>query len=197
MFKKLTYAALMFLSFNSFAQHFEAELNSGINYATSGPSGIGLPHVGIGANYFFNDLVGAKIDYGFDKFSFDNLARNEKTGITSNRFSLQGIMSLNSLFSDRAYRKVTFYVHGGAGISMVKSSIYSDAKSDRIGNIIGGVTPRLELNENLAITLDLAGYVNLKQHYNNNGEFFNYWVEDSFNGLIFNTSFGLVYKFKN
>lgn len=195
--------SLVFLSASFFvnAQSFGIEANYGLN-GSYDPSYTGITHFGAGITYDFDETFGAKIDFGSDKFEFENISRatpdnlNPKTGTQNTRFTLQGVVNLSNLADDRAfYNKFNVLAHAGGGISILKSDIKDYPNTDHLFNVVLGITPRYQVAENFFVTLDASTLFNVSQHYLFNGELAYTQAPNSFTGLMYNVSLGLAYKF--
>lgn len=195
--------SLVFLSASFFvnAQSFGIEANYGLN-GSYDPSYTGITHFGAGITYDFDETFGAKIDFGSDKFEFENISRatpdnlNPKTGTQNTRITLQGVVNLSNLADDRAfYNKFNVLAHAGGGISILKSDIKDYPNTDHLFNVVLGITPRYQVAENFFVTLDASALFNVSQHYLFNGELAYTQAPNSFTGLMYNVSLGLAYKF--
>lgn len=131
-----------------------------------------------------------------DEFSIQNDFREKKTGVTNLRVTAQGIVNLTQLADSRAfYNKFNLLAHGGAGISVLNSDIPDYPNTDHLLNLVVGITPRFEVAENFYLTADFSAIANVSQHYFFNGELSYEGAPNSFTGLMYNTTFGIAYKF--
>lgn len=168
-----------------------------VNYGLSGvfqPSSNQFTHIGAGVFYDFNESYGLKLDFGSDKFRINNELLNEETGVDVTRISLQGTANLSSLFSrSSSYDTFSIVAHAGAGYSTVKSTF--GGKNDNIVNLVGGITPRIRIADGLYFAIDTAIIVNVSQHYNFDGSLSYTDAVNSFTGLTYNVTGGIIYKF--
>lgn len=183
------------------AQTFGIEANYGLNGCYK-PQYNGLTHFGGAVTYDFDETYGAKLDFGMDKFEFNEITEGValpsdlKAGTTNTRVSLQGVLNVSNLLDDRSfYNKFNFLAHAGAGISFLKSEYVKEAKNDNILNIVAGITPRYKVTDNLFINLDASLILNVSQHYQFNGLYAYDTTVNSFTGLMYNATFGIAYKF--
>ncbi|RBA29195.1 hypothetical protein [Flavobacterium tibetense] len=190
--KLLFTLTLLSFSTSSFAQY-GIEFNYGLNGVME-PNINGFSHFGAGITYDFDEHYGIKVDFGSDKFRTDNPLFEEKTGIDITRFSLQGTANITTL-TTRASSQDFFNLiaHAGAGYSLVKSSY--NAGNDNLVNIIAGLTPRFRITDGLYFTVDTSVIFNISQHYNFDGSFSYTDAVNSFTGITYNVTAGIVYKF--
>ena len=124
----------------------------------------------------------------------DNPNYTEKTGLNITRVSLQGTVNLSSAMTRASsYDTFNLLAHGGAGYSLVKSSI--GAGNDNVVNVIGGITPRFRISDGLFFAVDASVIFNISQHYNFDGTLAYTDVVNSFTGITYNLTGGIIYKF--
>ena len=176
---------------NSFAQY-GIEINYGLNGVME-PNINNFSHFGAGITYDFDENYGLKLDFGSDKFRTQNPLFAEETGVDITRFSLQGTANITSL-TTRASSQDFFNLiaHAGAGYSLVKSSY--NTGNDNLVNIIAGLTPRFRITDGLYFTVDTSVIFNISQHYNFDGSFSYTDAINSFTGITYNVTGGIVYK---
>lgn len=169
------------------------------NYGLAGvyaPSINGLSHFGAGISYDFNEVFGVKLDYASDKFRTENPLFNKETGINSSRISLQSTINISSaIFRLNNEKTFNLIAHAGGGVTLIKSTY--NTGNDNVVNIIMGLTPRFKLADNLFFSLDTALIFNLSQHYNFDGSLSYENNVNSFTGINYNVTGGIVYKFDN
>lgn len=185
----------LFNSEKTFAQY-GVELNYGLN-GIFVPANSSFSHFGGGVTYDFNETFGAKIDFGSDKFRFDNVTFGKETGTDITRISLQGVVNVTNMINDRAlYDVFNLNVHAGGGYTMVKSTIYEG--NDNIANVILGVAPSFKVTEGLYFVVDASLIFNISQHYNFDGtSTYENTTVNSITGIMYNLTGGLKYKFNN
>jgi hypothetical protein len=194
MIKKIFTLLLVSCSFAANAQ-FGIEANYGSN-GSYDPSYNGFTHFGAGVSYDFDEIFGAKLDFGMDEFSIQNDLRGKKTGVSNLRVTAQGVVNLTNLADSRSfYNKFSLLAHGGAGISLLNSDIPENSKTDHLLNIVLGVSPRYEVAERFYLKADFSAIANVSQHYLFDGEYSYTNAVNSFTGLMYNATIGIAYKF--
>ena len=182
----------LFLSKNTYAQ-VGVEVNYGLNGVFE-PSINNLSHLGGAISYDFDETYGVKIDFASDKFRTKNLLFTEETGIDITRISLQGTMNVSTAFSRASsYDFFNLIAHAGAGYSLVKSSY--NAGNDNLVNVVMGLTPRFKITDGLYFAIDTSVIFNISQHYNFDGSFSYTEAVNSFTGITYNVTGGIIYKF--
>ena len=182
----------LFLSKNTYAQ-IGVEVNYGLNGVFE-PSINNLSHLGGAISYDFDETYGVKIDFASDKFRTKNLLFTEETGIDITRISLQGTMNITTAFSRASsYDFFNLIAHAGAGYSLVKSSYNSG--NDNLVNVVMGLTPRFKITDGLYFAIDTSVIFNISQHYNFDGSFSYTEAVNSFTGITYNVTGGIIYKF--
>ncbi|TDR23014.1 hypothetical protein [Flavobacterium cheniae] len=182
----------LFLSKNTYAQ-IGVEVNYGLNGVFE-PSINDLSHLGGAISYDFDETYGMKIDFASDKFRTKNLLFTEETGIDITRISLQGTMNITTAFSRASsYDFFNLIAHAGAGYSLVKSSFNSG--NDNLVNVVMGLTPRFKITDGLYFAIDTSVIFNISQHYNFDGSFSYTEAVNSFTGITYNVTGGIIYKF--
>ena len=181
----------LLITTNSFAQY-GIEINYGLNGVME-PNINNFSHFGAGITYDFDENYGLKLDFGSDKFRTQNPLFAEETGVDITRFSLQGTANITTL-TTRASSQDFFNLiaHAGAGYSLVKSSY--NTGNDNLVNIIAGLTPRFRITDGLYFTVDTSVIFNISQHYNFDGSFSYTDAVNSFTGITYNVTGGIVYK---
>lgn len=182
----------LFLSKNTYAQ-IGVEVNYGLNGVFE-PSINDLSHLGGAISYDFDETYGMKIDFASDKFRTKNLLFTEETGIDITRISLQGTMNITTAFSRASsYDFFNLIAHAGAGYSLVKSSY--NTGNDNLVNVVMGLTPRFKITDGLYFAIDTSVIFNISQHYNFDGSFSYTEAVNSFTGITYNVTGGIIYKF--
>ncbi len=173
---------------------FGIELNYGMNGSYE-PSYNGFTHFGGGISYDFDETFGAKIDFASDKFSIEDELGFE-SGTSNTRISLQGVANVSNLIDSRSfYNNFVLLAHAGAGISILKSDIYT-AGTDHILNVIVGINPQYKVSEGLYLGIDASFIANISQHYSFDGKFaYDGGTANSITGLMYNLSATISYKF--
>lgn len=188
--KKLLFLTLIIYSTLSYSQSYEIKIGYGLT---------GLPsynynninHIDAGFVYNIDDNSGIMIDLGIDKYKLDESIYELK----STRISAQYQYNIgNSVFDIREYDAFQIKIHAGGGVSFLKSDI-NNSNTDNVVNVIGGITPSIQIIDNLGLYIDVSSIFNLSQHYNFDGNYAYTDALNSFTGIYYNTSFGINYKF--
>lgn len=168
-----------------------------VNYGLNGvfePSINDLSHLGGAISYDFDETYGMKIDFASDKFRTKNPLFTEETGIDVTRISLQGTMNISTAFTRASnYNFFNLIAHAGAGYSLVKSSYNSG--NDNLVNVVMGLTPRFKITDGLYFAVDTSVIFNISQHYNFDGSLSYTDAVNSFTGITYNVTGGIIYKF--
>lgn len=191
--KTITILALV-LSMQAFSQmsvnqnrfnQFSIEADYGLTH-TRNPKQTSYKHVGFGVRYMMNEYWGVKIDYAHDRID-DNGSRG--SGSLYDRGSIQAVYNVGRLLNMTYLTdgKVNLLLHSGVGYSRLDP--YENRDYDNIGNFIIGGAAQLCINESFAITGDVSGILNFRQHINFNSE----PIGDSYTGKMLTASIGLTY----
>lgn len=168
-------------------------VEAGYGLAISGePSMSEFTHFEGGFRYMADESWGLKFDFGYASFRPDT----EAPGTNYTRISAQGVNNLGRTLNIPALtnNSIGLLAHGGLGLSTLVNPEVSG--SDKIGNVILGLTPQLQIAESLALKLDTSIIFNFTQHYNFDGNYPNEGgTLKSFTGRLFTASFGLTYYF--
>jgi len=120
-------------------------------------------NTGIGMTYMLNNVtdvdflksIGFKLDFGYDQATSKILDSDTKTVSSIMRGSGQLVINLDDLFSMNL-APFGLMLHGGAGTSYMSNSQSILPRPDRMVNIIGGISPRYWLNDNIALNMDFT-----------------------------------------
>lgn len=169
-----------------------------VNYGLNGiyePNITSFSHFGGGVTYDFDETYGLKVDFGFDKYRSDLLELEEETGLNITRVSIQGVVNISSLASrSSSYDTFNLLAHAGAGYSLIKST-FEGTGNDNTVNVIAGLTPRFRIADGLYFTVDTSLIFNISQHYNFDGTYAYETAVNSFTGITYNVTGGIIYKF--
>lgn len=192
-FKKVFFVFILFIfsSIKSFAQY-GVEVNYGLNGVFE-PNITNISHFGGAFFYEFNESYGAKIDFASDTFRSDFPNFNEETGLDMIRISVQGTMNLSTIFSRASsYDTFNLLAHAGVGYTLIKSSL--GGGNDNVVNLVGGITPRFKITDGLYFAVDASLIFNISQHYNFDGRLSYENTVNSFTGIMYNLTGGIIYK---
>ena len=175
----------------------QAQFGIEANYGLSGvfqPSINEISHFGGGITYDFDETYGVKLDFASDSFSIENKDTGIETGSKNTRISLQAVMNVSSLINPRSsYGDFRVLAHAGGGYSLVKSTY--NAGNDNLVNVVMGLTPRFKITDGLYFAVDASTVFNISQHYNFDGSFSYQDNINSFTGITYNLTGGIIYKF--
>ncbi|SHG97847.1 outer membrane beta-barrel protein [Winogradskyella jejuensis] len=191
--------ALLFLlsSFNVFAQRKEistwsAQISLGLNSPSKGgfvdgfsAQTLNLPTVNLGVQRMFSRTLGAKLDYGFNRFKSES--DNPEFKVNYSRINAQLVYnpseSLNFL-----PQPMQLVAHAGPGFSMVKPLGTLDENKQSYLNFNLGFEVHYSINRKVNLFTDISyiyGFTSLDDYnpeINGLG---------AFNGSVFNVSFGV------
>lgn len=166
-------------------------------------------HSDVGIGYMFSDVWGLKVDFGYDSFKATQDLNGTKSKDAS--YMLRGsVQAVVDLAEDHNFKnnKYGMLFHFGVGCSTINNAEYKDEYeasggsfndpyikgNDDMGNVIFGLTPQLNLNENLALNLDFSTILFLKQSAYFDRTFSNESYKSL--GAIWNLSVGLNYHIR-
>lgn len=160
------------------------------------PAITGFSHYEIGFRYMVDEYWGLKFDFGADRF---RTGSDPELGSNYKRYSVQAVHNLGRTLNmgDKLSIPLNLLAHGGLGYSSLSS--VTESGTDKIGNVIIGLTPQLYLSRSFALTIDTSYIINFTQHFRFDG------IHPpkeggplkSFTGKMFNASAGLTYYFGN
>ena len=175
----------------------QAQFGIEANYGLSGvfqPSINEISHFGGGITYDFDETYGVKLDFASDKFRTKNILFTDETGIDVTRISIQGTINLSAAITRASsYDFFNLIAHVGGGYSLVKSTY--NAGNDNLINVVMGLTPRFKITDGLYFAVDASTVFNISQHYNFDGSFSYQDNINSFTGITYNLTAGIIYKF--
>ncbi len=175
----------------------QAQFGIEANYGLSGvfqPSINEISHFGGGITYDFDETYGVKLDFASDKFRTKNILFTDETGIDVTRISIQGTINLSAAITRASsYDFFNLIAHVGGGYSLVKSTY--NAGNDNLVNVVMGLTPRFKITDGLYFAVDASTVFNISQHYNFDGSFSYQDNINSFTGITYNLTGGIIYKF--
>lgn len=160
------------------------EINGGFKEFTT--SSKDMLTVDIGTRYMFNEVVGLKLNIGYNQY-----VRPTEQNSHVYFSTIEGVIDFGELLRIKEMTK-TFNVlgHIGGGIGLHKGNHFSSF--DKFGISILGITPKFNVTERWSILVDASMQWNIRQHYRFNGDWF-----DGHNsqGVNFTGTLGLQYAF--
>jgi OOP family OmpA-OmpF porin len=155
------------VDYNRWSVEFSGGFNKAMAPLTPGyysPT-LNLGHADLGVRYMFNEKFGAKLDFGFGSFSEASRDNNPTFSTNYNRINLQGVGNIGRMMNFESFtRRFNMLAHFGAGIGQVnpQEGPFSDF-SDKVYNIIAGITGQVKLSERIALTGDISSIFNGRQ----------------------------------
>ena len=170
---------------------------------------VGFKRLDLGLRYMFNERLGTKINYAYNRFE----NRTDKSfGNTLHRIGIEGVLNLSKTlnFNPKIIDEHLILLHGGVGITFAypdvlkkyqNTGVFSfglmpnknfDKMYERIGNLIFGCTYLYKLSHSFALSIDGSYIANYAHQYNYDGELLheNY---KKINGGFVNFSVGIQY----
>ncbi|MGB5419431.1 outer membrane beta-barrel protein [Algibacter sp.] len=185
-------AVLLLCAFSSFSQSdsssIKAQFALGVNSPTSNgfvdsfeANSINFPTVNLGLQYMFKQQFGAKLDFGFNRFS--NLDKTPSFKVNYSRINVQFVYdaSIITSFSD----KLGAFVHAGPGFSMIKPLGNYGANKTSYLNIMAGIEFHYGISDTVSVYLDTSYIKGFADDFNPATNGFG-----SFNGDLLTISFG-------
>ncbi|WP_428223641.1 hypothetical protein [Flavobacterium sp.] len=146
--------------------------------------------------YKFSNEFSLKAEYS--DFSFRSTQNNVESGIDQKTVALQGIIDLTNLADSRRARYSIFNVELHAGVGLTNITTTLQQGNDKALSLIGGITPKLKIVDNLDLLVDATVMMNESQHFNFDGKNASTGnVNNSFTGILYNLGAGLRYTFGN
>lgn len=155
---------------NKFLQKLSFDASAGYNLPVAPIEGIkksdfaGFKNFNLGANYELSDLFGLRFTYANTAFKDKN---DSNIGLTLHKFMAEGTFNIIESI-DMQRNPFEMVLHGGAGISMGKSTLSSGV--DKMGTIQVGLMPLYRITDNFGVHLDATYVINIKQNYGYNGK---------------------------
>lgn len=184
--------AFLLVGFSSFSQGdtstIKAQFALGVNSPSSNgfvddfqANSINFPTINLGVQYMFKPLLGAKLDFGFNRFS--NVNNSPEFKVNYSRINMQVVYdaSIITSFSDR----MGAFIHAGPGFSMIKPlGNFGDNKTSYL-NAMGGIELHYGISDKLSIYIDTSYIFGFGKDFNPVSDGFG-----SFNGDLLTITFG-------
>lgn len=156
-------------SANGFVNNFEAK-------------SINFPTINLGIQYMFKPKLGAKLDFGYNRFS--NLNNTPEFKVNYTRINVQLVYDATSIFSFLSPRIGTF-IHAGPGYTSVKPlGNYANNETSFL-NAMAGIEFHYGISDKLSVYFDTSYILGLGKDFNPISSGFG-----SFNGNILTFSIG-------
>ena len=186
----MCFALIPFLGFSQGNTNtIKAQLALGVNSPSSGgfvddfeANGINLPTVNLGLQYMFKPLLGAKLDFGFNRFSNANDTPEFK--INYSRINVQLVYDARKIFT--LENRMGIFAHLGPGYSIVKPLGDFSQNNTSFLNAMGGIEFHYGISDNLSLYLDTAYILGFGKDFSPVSDGFG-----SFNGNLLTITFGV------
>jgi len=114
---------------------------------------INFPSINLGLQYMFKPMIGAKLDFGYNRFSNEDSSSEFKVNYT--RLNMQLVYNATNIFSFLPSRVGTF-VHAGTGFSMIKPlGNYTQNNTSYI-NVMAGIEFYYGISDKLSVFVDTS-----------------------------------------
>ena len=194
-YKQIFFAiSLMLFPFFGFSQvdtsTLKAQIALGINSESSDgfvndfeSKPINFPTVNLGIQYMFSSSLGAKLDFGFNRFS--NLENTPEFKINYSRLNMQLVYNASRIFGFLP-NNMGVFAHAGPGYSFVKPlGNYPDNKTSFL-NVMGGMEFHYGFSDSFSLYIDGSYITGFGDDFNPASDGFG-----SFNGNMLNISVGV------
>ena len=183
---------VLFYSLSSFSQSdtgkVKAQFALGVNTPSSNgfvgnyeANSINFPTINLGLQYMVKAPFGAKLDFGYNRFS--NLENTPEFKVNYSRINAQIVFDGSSLLSFS--NRLGLFMHAGPGFSMVKPlGNFGDNKLSFL-NVMAGVELHYGVSDKLSIYLDASYIKGFSDDFNPESNGFG-----SFNGDLLTITFG-------
>ena len=146
-----------------------------------------FPTVNLGIQHMFKSQLGAKLDFGFNRFSSDNSSPFEfKTNYTRINVQLVYDPSEDLQFLPRRMGIVT---HAGPGYTFIKPLGDFGANDLSFLNVMGGLEVHYGLTQRMSVYTDVSYILGLAGDFDPETEGFG-----AFNGNLLTVTFGLTFS---
>lgn len=117
---------------------------------------VNFPTIELGAQYLFTKRLGARLDYGLNRFSNDSSSPEFKTNYS--RVNLQGVYNASPLLrSINVHPRIGLYFHAGPGMTFLKPlAPQFNGNNDSFLNAMAGMSFHYGLNEFMSGYMDVS-----------------------------------------
>lgn len=156
-------------SANGFVNNFEA-------------NSVNFPTINLGLQYMFKPMFGAKLDFGYNRFS--NLDNTPEFKVNYSRINLQAVVNATKIFVFLPENMGTF-VHFGPGFSMIKPLGNYTQNNTSFLNGMAGIEFHFAISDKLSVYLDSSYILGFGDDFNPESVGFG-----SFNGDLLTITIG-------
>lgn len=183
----------MSFSFWGFSQGDTSTVKAQFALGVNSPSGngfvsdfesesINFPSINLGVQYMFKRKLGAKLDFGYNRFA--NLNNTPEFKINYTRINAQLVYNASSVFSFLPQRMGAF-VHAGPGYTTIKPLGNYTQNDTSFLNTMAGIEFHYGVSDKLSVYLDASYILGFEKDFNPVSDGFG-----SFNGNILTITFG-------
>ncbi|HLT32654.1 MAG TPA: outer membrane beta-barrel protein [Aquaticitalea sp.] len=170
----------------------KAQVSLGVNSPSSGgfvetfeAKPINFPTVNLGVQYMFKEQLGAKFDFGFNRFS--NADNSPEFKDNYSRFNLQLVYDATSL--GFLPPRIGLVAHAGPGYTFVKPlGNYSDNNISFL-NLMGGLEIHYGISDTISVFTDISYIYGLSKEFDPVTDGYG-----SFNGNLTTVTFGISFS---
>lgn len=186
---------MIFMSFSfwGFSQGDTSTIKAQFALGVNSPSGngfvsdfesesINFPSINLGVQYMFKRKLGAKLDFGYNRFS--NLNNTPEFKINYTRINAQLVYNASSVFNILPQRMGAF-VHAGPGYTTIKPLGNYTQNDSSFLNTMAGIEFHYGVSDKLSVYLDASYVLGFEKDFNPVSDGFG-----SFNGNILTITFG-------
>jgi hypothetical protein len=185
--------ALCLFGFFGFSQNetstFKAQFALGVNSPSSNgfvsnfeAKSINFPSINLGLQYMFKSPFGAKLDFGYNRFS--NLDNTPEFKANYTRINAQLVYDTYGLFGALP-QNMGIFIHAGPGFSMVKPLGDYPENNTSFLNTMAGIEFHYGVSDTLSIYLDTSYILGFGKDFNPVSDGFG-----SFNGNLLTITIG-------
>jgi hypothetical protein len=114
---------------------------------------INFPSINLGVQYMFKPLIGAKLDFGYNRFS--NLDNTPEFKVNYTRINAQLVYDANRLL-DFLPERIGVFPHAGPGVSMIKPLDNYGENKKAFLNLIAGIEFHYGISDTLSVYMDMS-----------------------------------------
>ena len=141
---------------------------------------INFPSINLGLQYMFKPMLGAKLDFGFNRFSDAGNSPEFKVNYT--RFNAQLVYNLSNIIPSN---RIGTFIHAGPGISMISPLGNYVENNVSFLNAMGGIEFHYGVSDKLSVYLDTSYILGFAKDFDPTLDGFG-----SFNGNLLTVTIG-------
>lgn len=122
-----------------------------------------FPSINLGVQYMFRPKLGAKLDFGYNRFS--NLDNTPEFKVNYTRLNLQLVFDASSVSRRLSSRLGTFF-HAGPGYTSIKPLGNYTQNNTSYLNAMGGVEVHYGVSDKLSVYLDASYILGFAKDFN-------------------------------